>query len=107
MDGIGVDKEISVGGLYHDSCIRTYIEFFKLLVQVYEYVFYTVLVVTMNIVYHHSTNLIAPEDIPNLTPESIRTRVVGSKLVLVVEQSMIMTIWGCKACLLCMYMKLT
>ncbi|PQE15261.1 hypothetical protein CJF32_00007900 [Rutstroemia sp. NJR-2017a WRK4] len=89
-------------------------------------VFYTVLVITMNIVYHYSTNLIAPEDIPNvriyrrihpsttlstyrtnLTPESIRTRVVGSKLVLVVEQSMIMTIWGCKACLLCMYMKLT
>ena len=53
------------------------------------------------------TNLMLPTDIPNLTPESIRSRIIGSKLVLVVEQSMIMTIWGCKICLLLMYNKLT
>jgi hypothetical protein len=54
----------------------------------------------MNIVAHLDTNLIMPNDIPKLTPESIKSRIVGSKLVLVVEQSMIMTIWGCKICLL-------
>ena len=42
-----------------------------------------------------------------LTPESITSRIRGSKLVLVVEQSMILTIWGCKICLLLMYNKLT
>jgi hypothetical protein len=54
----------------------------------------------MNIVAHLDTNLMLPEDIPNLTPASVKSRVHGSKLVLVVEQSMIMTIWGCKFCLL-------
>jgi hypothetical protein len=61
----------------------------------------------MNIVAHLDTNLMLPSDIPLLTPDSIKSRIVGSKLVLVVEQSMIMTIWGCKICLLLMYNKLT
>jgi hypothetical protein len=61
----------------------------------------------MNIVAHLDTNLMLPSDIPLLTAESIKSRIVGSKLVLVVEQSMIMTIWGCKICLLLMYNKLT
>jgi len=69
--------------------------------------FYTTLIVTMNIVAHLDTNLMLPSDIPLLTPESIKSRIRGSKLVLVVEQCMIMTIWGCKICLLLMYSKLT
>jgi hypothetical protein len=69
--------------------------------------FYTTLIVTMNIVAHLDTNLMLPSDIPLLTPESIKARIRGSKYVLVVEQCMIMTIWGCKVCLLLMYSKLT
>lgn len=69
--------------------------------------FYTTLIVTMNIVAHLDTNLMLPSDIPLLTPESIKSRIRGSKYVLVVEQCMIMTIWGCKVCLLLMYNKLT
>ncbi len=61
----------------------------------------------MNIVAHLDTNLMLPSDIPLLTPDSIKSRIHGSKLVLVVEQSMITTIWGCKICLLLMYNKLT
>jgi hypothetical protein len=61
----------------------------------------------MNEVAHLDTNLMLPSDIPNLTPESIKSRIHGSKLVLVVEQSMIMTQWGCKICLLLLYNKLT
>jgi len=71
------------------------------------FAFYTTLVAVMNIVAHYDSNLMLPEDIPLLTPESIRHRIFGSKLVLVVEQSMIMTTWGCKICLLLMYNKLT
>ena len=61
----------------------------------------------MNIVAHLDTNLMLPEDIPLLTPESIQSRIRGSKFVLVVEQSMIMTQWGCRICLLLLYNKLT
>jgi hypothetical protein len=61
----------------------------------------------MNIVAHVDTNLMLPSDIPLLTPESIRSRIYGSKLVLVVEQCMITTQWGCKICLLLLYNKLT
>jgi hypothetical protein len=61
----------------------------------------------MNIVVHENTNLMQPGEVPSLTPEDIKARTYGSKLVLVVEQCMIATIWGCKACLLLMYQKLT
>jgi hypothetical protein len=61
----------------------------------------------VNIVDHLDTNLMLPGDELLLTPDSIKSRIRGSKLVLVVEQSMIMTIWGCKICLLLMYNKLT
>ena len=61
----------------------------------------------MNIVAQLDTNLMLPSDIPTLTPESIHSRIHGSKLVLVVEQSMIMTIWGCKFCLLLLYNRMT
>ncbi|TGO40968.1 hypothetical protein BHYA_0028g00090 [Botrytis hyacinthi] len=70
------------------------------------FLFYTTLMVSINIVFNLDTNLISPADIPLLTPASIASRVKGSKLVLVVEQSMIMTIWGGKACLLLMYMQM-
>ncbi len=61
----------------------------------------------MNVVAHLDTNLMLPSDIPLLTPASIASRIHGSKLVLVVEQSMITTQWGCKICLLLLYNKLT
>ena len=61
----------------------------------------------MNLVANLDTNLMQPGDIPQLTPASIQSRIHGSKLVLVVEQSMIATIWGCKICLLLLYNKLT
>lgn len=61
----------------------------------------------MNIVAHLDTNLMLPSDIPLLTPSSIQSRIRGSKYVVVVEQSMITTQWGCKICLLLLYSKLT
>lgn len=61
----------------------------------------------MNIVAHKDTNLILASDVAALTPQSISSRIYGSKLVLLVEQLMIMTTWGCKICLLLIYYKLT
>ncbi|KAH8593893.1 hypothetical protein B0O99DRAFT_493547, partial [Bisporella sp. PMI_857] len=69
--------------------------------------FYTTLIAVMNVVSHYSSNLMLPDEIQHLTPDSIKSRIYGSKLVLVVEQSMILTTWGCKVCLLICYSKLT
>ncbi|KAI1756185.1 hypothetical protein F4782DRAFT_526740 [Xylaria castorea] len=67
----------------------------------------TVLMVTINILRDKDSNLIDPAHPPTLTPEGIAQRMFGSKLVLVVEQTQILTIWLVKACLLLMYSRLT
>jgi hypothetical protein len=62
----------------------------------------------MHEVVQTSSNLIEPgEDITKFTDAEIETRVYGSKLVLVVEQMQILTIWLIKACLLIMYARMT
>ncbi|KAI0129022.1 hypothetical protein BJ170DRAFT_579305 [Xylariales sp. AK1849] len=67
----------------------------------------TVLMVSMNIVSNTSSNLIDPNDNTVLTPANIQERVYGSKMVLVVEQMQILTVWTVKVCLLIMYARLT
>jgi hypothetical protein len=70
--------------------------------------FYTVVIVTINIVEHTSSNLLPPGyDIAHMTKQDIAERTLGSKLILVVENCQIVTIWGAKTCLLIMYMRLT
>jgi len=70
--------------------------------------FYTVVVVTINIVEHTSSNLLPPGyDIAHMTEADIAERTLGSKLILVVENCQIITIWGAKTCLLIMYLRLT
>lgn len=55
-----------------------------------------------------SSNLIPPEDdVSQYTEDEIRDRIFGSKLVLVVEQMQLLTIWLIKACLLIMYNRMT
>lgn len=62
----------------------------------------------MHVVLNTSSNLIAPnENQSTFTPEEIKERIYGSKLVLVVEQMQILTIWLIKACLLIMYNRMT
>lgn len=70
--------------------------------------FYTVVIVTINIVEHTSSNLLPPGyDIAHMTQQDIDERTLGSKLILVVENCQIVTVWGAKACLLIMYLRLT
>ncbi|CZT11085.1 related to integral membrane protein PTH11 [Rhynchosporium graminicola] len=76
-------------------------------IMAFVFCFYTVVITGINILAHLDTNLMLPEEIPLLTPESIASRIRGSKLVVLVEQSMIMTQWGCKICLLLLYNKIT
>jgi hypothetical protein len=67
----------------------------------------TVLIVGINIVAKTSSNLIDPTDTTPLTASNIKEREFGSKMVLVVEQMQILTIWAVKGCLLIMYNRLT
>lgn len=67
----------------------------------------TVLMVAMNIISSTDSNLIDPSRPTTLTPEDVRLRVFGSKMVLLAEQMQCITIWLTKACLLLMYHRLT
>lgn len=68
----------------------------------------TILMAFMHVVSNMSSNLIAPnENLSTFTLEEIKERIYGSKLVLVVEQMQILTIWLIKACLLIMYNRMT
>ncbi|KAF3769354.1 hypothetical protein M406DRAFT_249523 [Cryphonectria parasitica EP155] len=68
---------------------------------------FTVLSVGVHILTYTPTNLIDPSDPVDLTPDTVKTRIFGSKMVIVVEQMQILTIWSVKACLLVMYHRLT
>lgn len=68
---------------------------------------YTVLIVSINIVSKTASNLIDPSQHVELTPANVKERQFGSKMVLVVEQMQITTIWTVKTCLLIMYFRLT
>ncbi|KAJ9642850.1 hypothetical protein H2199_004371 [Coniosporium tulheliwenetii] len=68
---------------------------------------YTVLIVGMQVIANTNSNLIPPEHGLDFDPEDIKERIHGSKMVLVVEQCMCVTIWTIKACLLIMYSRLT
>jgi hypothetical protein len=64
--------------------------------------------VCMHFIITTSSNLIAPiDDVTKFSPEEIRDRVFGSKLVLVVEQMQIVTVWLIKSCLLLLYNRMT
>lgn len=68
---------------------------------------FTGMVITVHILTYTPTNLINPDDNITLTPEDIKLREYGSKLVLIVEETQMFTIWSIKGCFLLMYSRLT
>lgn len=69
---------------------------------------YTVLIVLSNKWVKTQSNLLPPSfDFSTLTADELSRRRLGSKYVVVVEQTQIAVIWSCKACLLNMYHRLT
>jgi hypothetical protein len=63
--------------------------------------------VGLNIISHTNSNLIDPDDPTELTPETIKEREFGSKIVLVVEQMQCLVSWSIKACVLILYGRFT
>ena len=69
---------------------------------------YTVLIVVINIIAHTSSNLLEPgTNMATMSRDERNERVFGSKLILVVEQMQMITIWLVKACLIILYYRLT
>ncbi|KFZ25314.1 hypothetical protein V502_00214 [Pseudogymnoascus sp. VKM F-4520 (FW-2644)] len=70
--------------------------------------FYTNVIVIVNIQQKHPfTNILPPTGTAGMTQAQINDRIYGSKLTFTIEESMIMTQWGCKACMCLLYYKLT
>ncbi|KAF2855495.1 hypothetical protein T440DRAFT_156151 [Plenodomus tracheiphilus IPT5] len=68
----------------------------------------TVLIAVMQEITKTNSNLIPPgDDVSQYSAAEVQNRIYGSKLVLVVEQMQILTIWLIKACLLIMYNRMT
>lgn len=69
---------------------------------------YTLLIVLSNRWLKVQSNLEPSTfDFTSLTAEDLARRRYGSKIVIIVEQTQILVIWSCKACLLLMYHRLT
>ena len=76
--------------------------------MIFAMVTYTALLVSMNlIVVGGGSNLFPLEMLHTFTPEQVKDRIKGSKIVLVSEQAMLLTIWSLKACMLTFYHCLT
>lgn len=70
-------------------------------------IWYTVLIVSVNKIIFGGSNLLTPEEEANLTPKTIRERIIGSKWVFVSEHAMVLTVWSLKLCMLFIYRRLT
>ena len=68
---------------------------------------YTLLMASINISGRTATNLLAPGEFETLTPEDIQIRIYGSKIVIVLEQAMLICTWLTKACMLMLYHRLS
>jgi hypothetical protein len=69
-------------------------------------VIYTCLMVGINISGKTATNLMGPGVYETLTPDDIKLRIYGSKVVIFLEQSMLICTWLTKSCMLMLYNRL-
>ena len=65
------------------------------------------LMAAINVSAQHATNLLLPGELETLTPDDIIDRVYGSKVVILLEQSMLICTWLTKACMLMLYHRLS
>ena len=71
-------------------------------------IWYTILCVAFNeMLTGGGSNLLTPDQIALLTPETIADREEGSKWVFVSEHAMLLTIWSMKAAMLFLYARIT
>ncbi|OJI96745.1 hypothetical protein ASPVEDRAFT_78497 [Aspergillus versicolor CBS 583.65] len=70
-------------------------------------IFYILLTVFLIQVDKHGTNGVPASESDTLDPATFPDRIVGSKMVVAVEQFWLVAVWGCKLCLLLLYSTMT
>ncbi|CAG8089747.1 unnamed protein product [Penicillium salamii] len=70
---------------------------------------YTTLLVLIQISARYATNLMDPNDYDEVLadPKQVSDRIYGSKIVIGLEQCMLVSTWGVKACMLMLYWRIT
>ncbi|KAL3478083.1 hypothetical protein BJX99DRAFT_224987 [Aspergillus californicus] len=70
---------------------------------------YTTLLILIQVSAKYATNLFPPSELDTITadPQNVSDRIYGSKIVIGLEQCMLISTWGVKTCLVAMYWKLT
>ncbi|CAI7653135.1 unnamed protein product [Penicillium glandicola] len=70
---------------------------------------YTTLLVLIQISARYATNLMDPNDYHTVLadPKQVSDRIYGSKIVIGVEQCMLVSTWGVKTCMLMLYWRMT
>ncbi|KAF8247372.1 hypothetical protein K440DRAFT_584731 [Wilcoxina mikolae CBS 423.85] len=67
---------------------------------------YTILMAAINVSGSTATNLYGPGEYETFTPEDIKVRIYGSKVVILLEQAMLLCTYLTKACMLLLYHRL-
>ncbi|CAG8888276.1 unnamed protein product [Penicillium egyptiacum] len=70
---------------------------------------YTTMLVLIQISARYATNLMDPKDYDQVLadPKQVSDRIYGSKIVIGLEQCMLVSTWGVKACMLMLYWRIT
>ncbi|KAJ5389661.1 uncharacterized protein N7496_000729 [Penicillium cataractarum] len=70
---------------------------------------YTTLLVLIQISARYATNLMDPKDYAEVLsdPQQVSDRIYGSKIVIGLEQCMLVSTWGVKTCMLILYWRIT
>ncbi|GFF65798.1 hypothetical protein IFM47457_01162 [Aspergillus lentulus] len=73
------------------------------------YLIYTSLLVLIQISARYATNLMDPADYDKVlaNPQEVKDRIIGSKIVIGLEQCMLFSTWGVKICMLTLFWRLT
>ncbi|KAL5339926.1 hypothetical protein BJX70DRAFT_397169 [Aspergillus crustosus] len=96
-----ISRCISNGGIKHlqpDDYIMTV-----------TFAIYTTLLILIRVSAEYATNLFPDSDLEAILadPQDVASRVYGSKIVIGLEQCMLLSTWGVKTCLVVIYWKLT
>ncbi|KAJ5531269.1 hypothetical protein N7527_004662 [Penicillium freii] len=73
------------------------------------FLIYTSLLVLIQISAKYATNLLDPSEYAEVLsdPQQVHDRILGSKIVIALEQCMLFVTWGVKVCLLILYWRIT
>ncbi|KAH2794920.1 hypothetical protein KXW05_006562 [Aspergillus fumigatus] len=73
------------------------------------FLIYTSLLVLIQISARYATNLMDPADYDKVlaNPQEVKDRIIGSKIVIGLEQCMLFSTWGVKICMLTLFWRLT